>query len=165
MAMSSRDRVLAALNHEEPDRVPLFIGTSGATTVLGPGYVRLAEHLGIRTGPIRWLSRPLQYTWMDEEVMERVHDDIGGGGAAGDEDVAREYGVIDAVLGGATDTIMDAQRFRRAAGAAGRALPAPGAREKRRPPRRAAGAAGGIPVRVSRRRDGRQRHRERAAVA
>ena len=33
---TSRERVLSALNHEEPDRVPLFIGTSGATTVLGP---------------------------------------------------------------------------------------------------------------------------------
>jgi len=31
MSMSSRERVLCALNHEEPDRVPLFIGTSGAT--------------------------------------------------------------------------------------------------------------------------------------
>lgn len=75
MAMSSRDRVLASLNHEEPDRVPLFIGTSGATTVLGPGYERLAKHLGIRTGPVRWLSRALQYTLMDEEVLERLGSD------------------------------------------------------------------------------------------
>ena len=39
--MTSRDRVLTALNHEEPDRVPLFVGTSGVTTMLGPGYDRL----------------------------------------------------------------------------------------------------------------------------
>ena len=36
MVLTSRERVLCALNHEEPDRVPLFIGTSGATTLLAP---------------------------------------------------------------------------------------------------------------------------------
>jgi uroporphyrinogen decarboxylase len=76
MGMSSRDRVLTALNHEEPDRVPLFIGTSGATSVLGPGYPALKAHLGIRGGAEqRWLSRPLQYVWMDDEVMERLGSD------------------------------------------------------------------------------------------
>jgi uroporphyrinogen decarboxylase len=67
--------VLCALAHEEPDRVPLFLGTSGATTVLGPGYERLKAHLGIRGGPPRWLSRPLQYTWMDEDVLVRLGSD------------------------------------------------------------------------------------------
>jgi uroporphyrinogen decarboxylase len=63
------------LSHEEPDRVPLFIGTSGATTVLGPGYERLRSYLGVRGGPTRWLSRPLQYAWMDEEVLVRLGSD------------------------------------------------------------------------------------------
>ena len=67
--------MLCALNHEEPDRVPLFIGTSGATTVLGPGYERLKAHLGIQGGPRRWFSKPMQYTWMDEEVMVRLGSD------------------------------------------------------------------------------------------
>jgi uroporphyrinogen decarboxylase len=70
--MTPRERVLTSLNHEEPDRVPLFIGTSGATTVLGPGYERLKKHLGIRGGPERWLSGAMQYTWMDEEVFVRL---------------------------------------------------------------------------------------------
>ena len=39
--------MLYALNHEEPDRVPIFFGTSGATTMLAPGYERLKAHLGI----------------------------------------------------------------------------------------------------------------------
>jgi uroporphyrinogen decarboxylase len=67
--------VLSALDHQEPDRVPLFIGTSGATTVLGPGYEKLKSHLGVRDGPMRWFSKPLQYTWMDEEVMLRLGSD------------------------------------------------------------------------------------------
>ncbi len=73
--MTSRERVLTALNHEEPDRVPLFIGTSGVTTLLGPGYERLKTHLGVRGGPPRWLSKPLQYAWLDEEVFQRLGSD------------------------------------------------------------------------------------------
>jgi uroporphyrinogen decarboxylase len=73
--MTPRERVLTSLNHEEPDRVPLFIGTSGATTVLGPGYERLKNHLGIRGGPARWLSGAMQYTWFDEEVFVRLGSD------------------------------------------------------------------------------------------
>jgi uroporphyrinogen decarboxylase len=73
--MNSRERVLTALNHEEPDRVPLFIGTSGATSVLGPGYDRLRRYLGVPIGPIRWLSRPLRYVWMEEEVLARLGSD------------------------------------------------------------------------------------------
>jgi len=75
MSIRPRERVLTALNHEEPDRVPLFIGTSGATSVLGPGYQKLKDHLGVRGGETRWLSKPLQYVWMDEEVMERLGSD------------------------------------------------------------------------------------------
>ncbi len=70
-----RDRVLCALTHEEPDRVPLFLGTSGATTVLGPGYGRLKDYLGIKGGPERWFSKALQYRWLDEEVMLRLGSD------------------------------------------------------------------------------------------
>lgn len=73
--MNSRERVLTALNHEEPDRVPLFVGTSGVTTVLGPGYDRLRSHLGVPGGPIKWLSKPMQYVRMDEEVLVRLGSD------------------------------------------------------------------------------------------
>jgi uroporphyrinogen-III decarboxylase len=41
--MTSRERVLTALNHEEPDRVPLCVGTSGVTTILGAGYEQLTN--------------------------------------------------------------------------------------------------------------------------
>lgn len=72
---TSRERVLCALNHEEPDRVPLFIGTSGATTILGPGYEKLKSCLGIQGGSPRWYSKTFQYVWMDEEVLLRLGSD------------------------------------------------------------------------------------------
>jgi uroporphyrinogen decarboxylase len=70
--MTSRERVLTALGHEEPDRVPLFIGTSGATTVLGPAYPALAARLGVAPGPERWFARQFQYRIMDEEALLRL---------------------------------------------------------------------------------------------
>jgi len=73
-SMTSRDRVLCALNHEEPDRVPIFIGTSGATTLLAPAYEQLKAHLGIRAEP-RLLSPALQYARLDEEVLVRLGSD------------------------------------------------------------------------------------------
>jgi uroporphyrinogen decarboxylase len=44
--MTSRERVLAALNHQEPDRVPLCLGASGAS-VTDDVYFQLKSHYGI----------------------------------------------------------------------------------------------------------------------
>ena len=66
---------MCALNHEEPDRVPLFIGTSGATTVLTQGYEPLTAYLGMRRKPTRWYSTLYQSVWMDDDVLERLGSD------------------------------------------------------------------------------------------
>ncbi len=46
-AMTSRQRVLAALNHREPDRVPIDFGSNYNTSVNVIAYNRLKRHLGI----------------------------------------------------------------------------------------------------------------------
>jgi uroporphyrinogen decarboxylase len=45
--MTHRERVLAALNHEEPDRVPRDLGQGVATGINVKAYSRLVEHLGL----------------------------------------------------------------------------------------------------------------------
>lgn len=72
--LTSRDRVLMALNHEEPDRVPIFFGTSGVTTLLSPAYDKLKAHLGISQAT-QLLSRTFQYARLDEEILQRFHSD------------------------------------------------------------------------------------------
>jgi len=72
--MTSRERVLCALNHEEPDRVPIFFGTSGVTTMITAAYDRLKASLGLQT-ETRSFWRALQYALLDEEVMARFHGD------------------------------------------------------------------------------------------
>jgi uroporphyrinogen decarboxylase len=72
--MNSRERVLCALSHKEPDRVPIFFGTSGVTTMNTAACDRLKAHLGIKT-ETHSFWRALQYAILDEEIMVRFHSD------------------------------------------------------------------------------------------
>ena len=79
MSMTSRERVLAVLNHEIPDRVPIILGVSNATGVKMTPYKGLKEVLGI-SAPDDYL-----YDWpelgsakIDEETMRRLHSDVRG---------------------------------------------------------------------------------------
>ena len=47
MTWSHRDRVLAALNHEETDRIPIDFAGTPATTLTIPAYEKLKKHLGV----------------------------------------------------------------------------------------------------------------------
>ena len=48
--MTSRERVLTALQHKEPDKVPVDLGSSRATTIHGIPYNKLKNHLRINSG-------------------------------------------------------------------------------------------------------------------
>ncbi|MCK5366788.1 MAG: hypothetical protein KAR22_27615 [Gammaproteobacteria bacterium] len=49
MSWTHRERVLAAANHEEPDRVPIDFGGAEFTSITLPAYERLKKHLGVTT--------------------------------------------------------------------------------------------------------------------
>ncbi len=49
--MTSRQRILDALNHKEPDRVPIDCGAMRSSGIQAIAYHRLASHLGIETAP------------------------------------------------------------------------------------------------------------------
>jgi len=79
MALTPRQRVLTALSHEEPDRVPIVIGTSNTTTLKILPYRRLKALLGIQA-PDNYI-----YDWpelgsaaLDETTLERLHGDARG---------------------------------------------------------------------------------------
>ena len=72
--LTPRERVLCALNHEEPDRVPIFFGTSSPTTMLAAAYEDFKTYLGLQYPP-RLLSKTFQYAQLDEEVMVRCGSD------------------------------------------------------------------------------------------
>jgi len=72
--MTSRQRVLKALNHQIPDRVPIDLG-GFQTGIHKKAYQQLLEHLGIKDDitildPVQQLAKPC------EELLERFHVDI-----------------------------------------------------------------------------------------
>jgi uroporphyrinogen-III decarboxylase len=51
--MNSRERVFSALNHQEPDRVPIDLGGSLVSGIMAGALVRLREHLGMDHSAVR----------------------------------------------------------------------------------------------------------------
>ena len=79
MPMTSRDRVITAINHEQADRIPLVIGVSNATGIKMKPYQGIKKIAGIEA-PDNYL-----YDWpelgtaeIDEETMLRLHSDVRG---------------------------------------------------------------------------------------
>jgi len=79
MPLTSRERVLAAINHEEPDRVPIILGVSNATSMKMPTYQKLRKTLGIDAEDRYIYDWPELGTALpDEETMVRLHSDVRG---------------------------------------------------------------------------------------
>jgi uroporphyrinogen decarboxylase len=51
--MTSRERVLAAITHREPDRVPIDLGSTPSSGISAIAYARLAEHVGHTDAKVR----------------------------------------------------------------------------------------------------------------
>jgi uroporphyrinogen decarboxylase len=77
LGMSHRERVLTALNHREPDRVPVDLGGTFATTLTIPSYERLKAHLGI-SSPTRAMSSRGRTAVLDEELLRSYEVDTRG---------------------------------------------------------------------------------------
>ena len=45
--MTPRERIISALEHTEPDRVPVDLGGTDSSGIMGTAYDRLKKHLGI----------------------------------------------------------------------------------------------------------------------
>jgi uroporphyrinogen decarboxylase len=75
--MNSRDRVLEALNHQEPDRVPLDLGGTSASNILAPAYERLKAQLGLAEDkPIVPFLERSEAVRVDAEIQERFGIDV-----------------------------------------------------------------------------------------
>jgi uroporphyrinogen decarboxylase len=72
--MNSRERVLAALNHREPDRPPRDLGGTTATGIHPRAYQALKEHLGLGGG-WTYLSARAQLARVEAAVLDRFQID------------------------------------------------------------------------------------------
>lgn len=69
--MTSRERVLAALNHREPDRVPVDFSGHRSSGIAAVAYPKLREFLGLPPRPIRVYDVIQQLAIIDEDVLDR----------------------------------------------------------------------------------------------
>lgn len=79
MPLTPRERVLTALQHEEPDRVPVVIGVSNATGIKMKPYQGIKQILGIQAPDDYIYDWPeLGTALIDEETMCGLHSDVRG---------------------------------------------------------------------------------------
>jgi uroporphyrinogen decarboxylase len=92
--MTPRERVLAALEHREPDRVPIDVCPASFSTIIGQAYEHLKDYLGIMS-ETRYMKRKSRTVILDERVARRLHVDTRPlllGGPDGWQDVYFEDG-------------------------------------------------------------------------
>jgi len=69
--MTPRERVLAALNHVEPDRVPGDLSGHRSSGIAAMAYPRLRKCLGLAPKPIRVYDVIQQLAVVDDDVLDR----------------------------------------------------------------------------------------------
>jgi uroporphyrinogen decarboxylase len=74
--MLARDRVLMALNHEEPDRVPIDLGSTPVTGICRNAYAHLLASLGLPPRELRVVDMLQQLAGLDEDVLQALEVDF-----------------------------------------------------------------------------------------
>ncbi len=74
--MNSRERVLTALNHKEPDRVPFDMGGTVVTGIQAKSYRRLRQYLGLPEKEVTIIDMLQQLALVDDDVMQRLGVDV-----------------------------------------------------------------------------------------
>jgi uroporphyrinogen decarboxylase len=74
--MNSRERILAAVEHRETDRVPVDMGSTPSSGISAIAYGNLKRHLGITTGHTRIYDVCQQVAQPEETILNRFGVDV-----------------------------------------------------------------------------------------
>lgn len=74
--MTSRQRVLTALNHTEPDRVPLDLGSTFVSSIAATSLDRLRRHLGLADRPVKVYDAFQMLGEVELDLVERFALDV-----------------------------------------------------------------------------------------
>lgn len=74
--MNSRERVIASINHKEPDRVPIDLGALPVTGISAIAYHNLKQYLGINSGHIRVYDLMQQLAVPEKKILDLFKVDI-----------------------------------------------------------------------------------------
>lgn len=75
-AMTPRERIVAAINHQTSDVLPIDFGGMRSTGISAIAYARLKEHLGITGGAVRVYDIFQQLAEPEEPVLRRMGGDV-----------------------------------------------------------------------------------------
>ncbi len=80
--MTPRERVLAAIDHRQPDAVPVDLGATPSSGISATAYGRLKQHLGIQGGHTRIYDVVQQLAQPEDEILDRFGVDVVDAGRA-----------------------------------------------------------------------------------
>lgn len=72
--MNSRERVVKSLNYEEPDRIPIDIG-SPVTSFHVESYINLRKYLEFQLNEVKIIDYVMQTVKTGEDILQRFHSD------------------------------------------------------------------------------------------
>lgn len=74
--MTSRERVMAAVSHKQPDYVPLDLGATPSSGISAIAYNRLKKHLGMTGGHTKIYDVVQQVVYPEQEILDRFGVDV-----------------------------------------------------------------------------------------
>lgn len=74
--MTSQERVLAACNHRDPDRIPIDFSGHRSSGIAAIAYARLRDYMGLPKKAIRVYDPIQQLAIVDEDVLDRFGVDV-----------------------------------------------------------------------------------------
>ena len=76
--MTSRERVMTTLRHQEPDRIPFDLGSTGSTGINADTYVKLRALLGLPERDVVICDVKQHLALVEDDVLERLEVDTRG---------------------------------------------------------------------------------------
>ena len=67
---TSRERIIKALNHQEPDRIPLDFGGTNSSGITGIAYNNLRNHLNLKQGKTQIYDVFQQICKVEKDIIE-----------------------------------------------------------------------------------------------
>lgn len=74
--MNSRERVLASINHQEPDKLPFDLGGSTSSSISAIGYCNLKKEMGITEGHTRVYDVVQQLALVEDNLLDELGVDV-----------------------------------------------------------------------------------------
>jgi uroporphyrinogen decarboxylase len=70
--MNSRERVVASLNHQEPDKVPFDLGATIISSITAKAYANLRDYLGMPTEDVKIFDHVQQLPFIDPQLLTKL---------------------------------------------------------------------------------------------